>query len=179
MSCSPDRRVVVFGVLWLSVSAALLAPGCYGRNCEPGFEVFGVDAGQGTMIDENTWESSPIDGEWLWYPRQRTYSFEVPALGGRTPVDITPSVSATLRPNKDIGGNSVLAAGNIALRFGVGPNRFAYKNDTCSDYYLRVVVDLPPFPPAGDSGRGPATETDAGTADAEAPDSGDDAGDGG
>ena len=43
------------------------------------------------MIDENTWESGPMDGTWLSFPRQRAYIFDIPALGGRVPYSPEPS----------------------------------------------------------------------------------------
>lgn len=160
---SSRRRVLAFVALWIAISAAaLLAPGCYGRNCEGGFETYGPDAGQGFMVDENRWASGPMDGTWLWFPRQRYYIFDVRAFGGRAPTAIFPYISGTPEPTKN-GGNYAPAAGNLAEIFSAGPNRFDIKNDSCSDYYLYVVVDLPPLPPeapADDAG------ADAGIADA-------------
>jgi hypothetical protein len=165
------RRILAFGALWLSISgAALLAPGCYGRNCEGGVEVFGVDAGQGEMLSETRWQSTPFEGTWLWFPRQRLYIFDIPALGGRTPDVVWPYLSAAPEPMKT-GDNFTAGAGNIALLSGVGPNRVSVKNDSCSDYYLRLVVDVEPLPPPINGG------ADAGIADAA--DAGGDASDAG
>jgi hypothetical protein len=167
------RRIVVLGSIWAATSAAaLLAPGCYGRNCDPGFETFGLDDGQGEMIDENTWASGPIDGEWLWYPRQRLYSFEIPALGGRTPVEVIPYVAASPEPMKNF-GNFTVGAGNIALLGGARANHVEIRNDTCSDYYLRLVVRVRPFAPETDGG----APDDGGTADASTEDAASDAND--
>ncbi len=156
------RRIVAFGALWLAVGAGtLLAPGCYGRNCEGGIEVFGVDAGQGEMVTPDRWASNPFEGQWLWFPRQRLYFFEVPELGGRTPDLILPYVSASPEPGKT-NGDLTIGAGNIALISGIGSNRVAVKNDTCSDYYLRLVLEAPPFPPAvPDAGIADAAPDDA------------------
>jgi hypothetical protein len=152
----PSRRVLAFGAIWAAISGgALLAPGCYPDNCVGGVEVFGADAGQGMMIDENTWASGPIDGDWLWFPRQHLFFFEIASLGGRTPQVVTPYISAVPSPNKTP-GDFVVGAGNIALISGVAPNHVAVKNDTCSDYYLRLVVQAPQQPPAVDAGAGDA-----------------------
>jgi len=165
--------VLALGALWLSISAgALAAPGCYGRNCEGGLEVYGVDTSEGRMIDENTWESGPIDGTWLPYPRQRFYVFEIPELGGRKPYSPEPYISASPEPMKN--GNFILGSGNIATMSGAGPNRVNIHNDSCSDFYLRLVLHVPPLPPAV-----PAADdggADAGTADAADDDAGSDGG---
>jgi hypothetical protein len=162
------RRAVALGGLWAAISAAaLVAPGCYGRNCEAGVETFGLDAGEGVMVDENTWMSGPFNEPWLWFPRQRTYVFEVPAFAGRVPYDVDPYVSATLDPMNTAGGNGVKGAGNIALLQSVLPNRVAVRNDTCSDYYLRITAQLPPLPPALDGGAPDVTVRDADVPDAD------------
>lgn len=175
-------RIAVFVALWAVVSAvALLTPGCYGRNCEGGYSFFGVDAGDGNMVSEDLWESSPIDGEWLWFPRQHVIIFDLRALGGRTPFLPEAFLSGNPRPNKN-GASSVQGAGNLAEFFNVGPNHIEVKNDSCSDYYLRVALVLPPLAPAlpTDDAATPdaatsdastdADITDAGVSDAEAGD---------
>jgi hypothetical protein len=166
------RRVVAFGALWAAIAgAALFAPGCYGRNCEGGFETFGADAGQkGQMLDENKWQSGPQDGTWLWFPRQRYYIFNIPELGGRTPSIVIPYISASPQPAKTKDGNMTIGSGNVAELFQVAPNRVDVKNDTCSDYYLRLVVEAPAFSPEQtpipDGGTEAGSERDAGIDDA-------------
>jgi hypothetical protein len=169
------RRLIAFAALWAAISGAvLLAPGCYGRNCESLVaDTFGTEGGEGRMLDENTWESSPQDGSWLWFPRQKYYIFDVHALGGRTPQVVIPYLSAQEAPNK--GGNFTIGAGNLALLSNAIPNRIDVKNDTCSDYYLRLVVIAPGVPPAaGHPDGATSAPLDAG---AEGGDVSDDAGD--
>jgi len=161
--------------LWLVVSlGALLAPGCYGRNCEGGVESFGEEITEGHMVTADVWESSGQHDKWLWFPRQHAFFFDVPALGGRIPYETTAYLSAEEEPNKN--GTFAQAGGNVAIFSGVGPNRVDVRNDTCSDYYLRLVVKVPPLPPAvADSGSAPRSPvTDGGALppddDAGAPD---------
>lgn len=162
------RRVLGLGALWLSVSAAsLLAPGCYGRNCEGGVEVFGVEPGQGRMVDPDTWESTDIGEPWLWFPRQRYYVFDLRALGGRTPKPLA-YVSPSPEPTKN-GGNFTIGSGNIVEFFNVSPNRIDVKNDTCSDYYLYLELKVPPLPPEAHADAGANDAIDP----ADAPDGGD------
>jgi hypothetical protein len=154
-----SRKLLALGGLWLVVSAGVvLAPGCYGRNCEGDTMSFGAEPGQGDMIDVNTWESSPADSEWIAFPRQRYYIFDLRALGGRTPELVLPYIAAQKTPN-DGTGNATLGAGNLALILNQSSNRVDIKNDTCSDYYIRLVVTAPPVPPqtAIDGGGGGGT----------------------
>ncbi|MBX3212860.1 MAG: hypothetical protein KF850_12555 [Labilithrix sp.] len=169
------RRVLALGALWAAISAAALAaPGCYGRNCEGGLEVFGANEGEGEMIDEDTWESGPMNGTWLWFPRQRTYIFDLRVLGGRVPYNVYPYISASPDP-MTVGPNGTIGSGNLALLSSIGPNRVDVRNDSCSDYYLRLVVEAKPMPPAlpADDGGAEAGTNDAGGDDADAGDAGD------
>ncbi|MBX3212417.1 MAG: hypothetical protein KF850_10325 [Labilithrix sp.] len=168
LSCArPSYRsgAVAFVVLWLGLSGGiLLIPGCYGRNCEGATETFGDEPGEGQLVTENTWESSPSDGDWLWFPRQRVYSFNIPALSGRTPLLPHAFISASPAPNRQ-GGEFTSGAGSPVVFFAQRPNGIAVKNDTCTDYFLRVVLELPPFPPAAPDGGLAKPEVDAGAAD--------------
>lgn len=173
---TPWRRVAVFGAIWAAVSAGvLLTPGCYGRNCEGGIETYGVEAGEGIMLDEDTWASTRVDETWLWFPRQRWYVFDLRALGGRTPEKIWPYISGSPDP-MSTGGNFTIGAGNLALLSAASPNRLDVRNDTCSDYYLRLVIEVPPLPPPPPSVDGGAAEagiTDASVEEDAAADDGD------
>ena len=173
---SSRRRLYALAALWLAISAAvLLVPGCYGRNCDGGFETYGDDPGEGIMLDENTWASGPLDGTWLWFPGQRTYIFDLKALGGRMPELPLPYISGTPEPAK-FGNNMTLAGGNLAQIYSVQPNGLDVKNESCSDLYLRLVVQASPFPPQAPADGG---GTDAGIDDASSEDdAASDAGDG-
>lgn len=170
---SVRARVLLFVAVWIGVACAVLsAPGCYGRNCEGGFEVYGADAGQGHMVDDTHWESSATNENWIFFPRQRYYIFDLHELGGRTPTLVLPYLSATVSPNTT-GADSTFGGGNIALIFNQQPNRVDIKNDTCSDYYLRLVVEVPPLPPAaptldggGDADTEAGANLDGGVTDA-------------
>lgn len=160
---SPNRvRLAVLGGLWAVVTGgALLAPGCYGRNCEGDIVRYGSEPGQGKMIDENTWESSPIDGDWLAYTHQRSYQFDIPALGGRTPTLVMPFLSPAQNPVKEA-QSSTPGGGNLTEIYFTRPNGVDIKNGTCADYYMRVYIVVPPFPPgAPEAGAFDAGVTDA------------------
>ena len=165
------RGLLGLFALWATVSgAALVAPGCYGRNCEGRADVFGREPGEGSLIDEDTWQSSPMDGKWLPFPRQQLYFFELRELGDRTPAVVVPYVSPVEEPARSF--NATIGGGNLTELSGIAPGRVAVKNGTCADYYLRVVVMAPPRPP--DAGL-LAPDVDAGVEEEPPEDAGSDA----
>jgi hypothetical protein len=169
-------RIGVFVGLWAAVSAVVfLAPGCYGRNCEGSVEYYGSDAGQGVMIDENTWASTPLNSDWLPFPRQHVYVFDIPALGGRMPEIPTAFISAVQNPT--VAGDMVTGAGNLAKMSLARPGGINVYNDSCSDYYLRLTIQMGRLPPTLDGGEETPPVPDAAPTDAsDAGDAGDDGG---
>jgi hypothetical protein len=119
----------------------VLAPGCYGRNCQGDTATFGVNPGEGDMIDPNIWESNPQQQPYLPFPRQRVYIFDLNALGGRTPAVVIPYIAGRADPYN--GANETIGAGNPAEIANVNVNHVEVKNDTCSDYFLRLVLVMP------------------------------------
>ena len=130
--------------------------GCYGRNCEGEAITFGTRAGEGSMINADTWQSNPIEGTWLEFPRQRVWIFDMRELGDRIPAVPMVYVSAQASPNTESGGNFTAGAGNIAEVSGVLPGRMTVRNGTCSDYYVRVTAMATPRPPAATPTSSPA-----------------------
>ena len=152
--------------MWTVIGGGTLAlSSCYGRNCEGAQFQYGADAGQGEMLDENTWESSPQISNWLPFPRQHSYVFTIP-FSGRTPAWAITYVSGQQNPNTS--GNFTTGAGNLTEQAGVGPNQILAVNDTCSDYFLRVVAWAPPLGTldAGSFSFPSTTTGDSGAADA-------------
>lgn len=159
------KRVGAIVFLWAIVMIAVTAAsGCYGRACEGDVQVYGRNPGEGRLYSADRWESTPIDTVWLDFPKQRAWIFDVQELGGRIPAQITTYVSAQADPNHELGGNFTIAAGNLAEVSGVVPNQFVVHNGTCADYFVRVVVEVPPAAPSSSI---PSPTTDAG-GDAEA-----------
>jgi hypothetical protein len=145
------RRVAALAALWCIAAAGIvIAPGCYGRNCEGDSATYGAALGEGRMTSETRWESNAMDEAWVPFPRQRYIVFDIRALGGRRPRNVTPLVSGHPNPGKE-GRDFTIGSGNIALQFNWLPNRVDLKNDSCSDYYLHLEVEVDPFPPATDA----------------------------
>jgi hypothetical protein len=168
------RRLAFLVVLWLGgTGVAAAMPGCYGRNCEGDLQTWGLNAGEGRMLDDDMWESSPQNGKWLFFPRQRVWRFDLKTLGGRTPQIILPYVSANEEPNKT-GQSATMGGGNLAEIYYVNPDTVSVKNGTCSDYYLRLVVVVEARPPETNTADAAVTDamTDAADAANDASDSG-------
>ena len=142
------RRTLALVALWAFVMGGVaLGAGCYGHNCDGDAQVFGRTPGEGRLVAADTWESNPIDGDWIPFTKQRVWYFEMRDLGDRTPALILPYISAEQNPVRD-NGNWTLGSGNLAEQSGAGPGRIAIKNNTCADYYIRLVVEASPRPPA-------------------------------
>ena len=141
-------RVAASVALWAVVMGALsFAAGCYGHTCDGEVKVFGRNPGEGRLFTADKWESGAIDGVWLDFPKQRVWIFDLHELGGRTPVVVTPYVSAQADPDHEVGGNFTIAAGNLAEISATNPDQVVIHNGTCADYFLRVVVEAAPRAP--------------------------------
>ena len=153
----------MLGGVWAVIGGgALVFSACYGRNCEGTQQPYGLDAGQGQLITADIWQSSPVEGEWLPFPRQGSYVMTLP-FGGRRPYLAIADVSASRVPDTD---QSTTGSGNLVEK-RTAPNQVTVINDTCSDYYVRVVAFAAPVG-ALDAGSFPPTN-DAGIADAAIP----------
>jgi hypothetical protein len=152
-------KLLLLSSLWLAAAGAIFSiPGCYGQNCNGGVVFYGAAPGEGHMIDQDHWESNSDDEPWLPYPRQRGYVFDVAAWGGREPSAVIPYLAATERQS-DPGANQVIGSGNVALMINKRVNGVDIRNDTCSDYFLRLYVTLPPLAPTASA---PPPPPDAG-----------------
>jgi hypothetical protein len=176
-----SRRLGALLFLWAAVTGGMLAlTACYGENCNGSSGGYGNKPGEGRMIDENTWESSPMDGKWLHFSSGHIWFFEVPELGERTPFRVETYLSPVEDPNvfhpERAPSNFTMGGGNLAELSGVGPNRFIVRNGTCAEYFVRVVVEVPPRPDSIAPGTvgGVDASVDAG---ADASDAGVDSGD--
>ena len=163
------RRVLGLVALWGIVMGGLGSASCYGHTCDGDTQTYGTIPGEGQLVNADTWQSTPVDGDWIPFTRQRVWVFEMRDLGARLPVLITPYISAERNPVND-NGNWTIGSGNLAEQSGAGLGRIVVKNNTCADYYIRLVVTAQPRPPQApvlDAGSDPA---EASTPD---PDAGD------
>jgi hypothetical protein len=162
------RLLTTFSVLGvLSTGAAglafvALAPACAERTCEGQGLDYGRGAGEGHLIDEDTWESTPVEGKWLHYPAQREYFiFPGRLLGPKRIAKVTVYISPMDQPNPD--GQYTVASGNVAIvrQFPDLGNQalpgVSVRNDTCAEFWVRIVLEAYPLPPNQDGG----TDADA------------------
>jgi len=146
------RRLFLLAFVWASVMLGVaLVPGCYGDNCSGELKTYGVNAGEGRMVDENTWESNAIDGKWLAFPRARQYVFDLHELGDRQPTIVIPYLATAEEPIR-LGTNFTIGGGNLSEILGVTRSSVAIRNGTCSDYFLRLVVIAAPRAPSLEAG---------------------------
>jgi hypothetical protein len=95
----------------------------------------------GRLIDPNTWESSPIT-EGLLYGAQRVWDLHPRGIQGRI-YEVVPYIAASIPDPKNDATQWVIAPGNLAeVKIVNDPNDpfVRVHNDTCAEYYLRVVV---------------------------------------
>ena len=121
--------------------------GCAGSDCDSDTATWG-SCTQGRALDANTWESSALTGEaWLDFHGERTWTFDpTPWMGTREPSGFEADISFDPLPNADGGGGFSTASGNLG-EFTPVQTASGWKvqvlNDTCAQYYLRVVLTYP------------------------------------
>jgi hypothetical protein len=111
------------------------------------------------MSGPDTWESNRLQDDWLEYDGQTEYGLHPPA--GRPILAMHAYISVDMAPGNfdpDAGGtapasNWAEASGNLAEFRDPNGAYLAVKNDTCSDFFLWVVLELgPPAVTPQDSG---------------------------
>jgi hypothetical protein len=170
---------VAAGVVGAGAIAAPSTTGCYGKECEGDFQFHGP----GSLIDPDTWQSTPLNSKWLRHSHRRTWLFDTSLLGNRTIdwyiVYVSPGEEPNRIPPPGVDpDNFTIAAGNLAVvkmmrsdgcrvppRWEIDKNLQSCMyvvNDTCADYYVRVVAHAAPFPRDGGADAADATDvTDA------------------
>lgn len=151
------------GWLALPLSAVLLAlasapsTGCAGDDCDPDTKTMATCGGE--LLDANTWESGPLDGTYLDFHGERTWGFNPSGwMGTREPAQINAYLSLNPAPNAPGGAGFAQSAGNLAeitVTRAADGFHVQVQNDTCAQYYLRLVITYA----AADGGASPGTCT--------------------
>lgn len=141
------RSARLFATLALPfvLSAGSASVGCFDGSCDE--QLSRTAPGSGRLIDANTWESGPIDGEWLRYDHRMLLVLDTSLLGTRIPTSVLVYISADPRPLQ--GGTFTIGGGNVADITVPGPGAIYVKNNSCAEYYARVVVQAAPLEPDG------------------------------
>ena len=125
--------------LALLVLTTIPSAGCFDRSCEDTFVE--RPAGSGRLLDRDTWESNPIDAEWIDYGPRRTIFFRWPEFGGRRPDLLLPYISSSPTPLSPTNGDTfTLAGGDLATFTNVTADGVFVRNNTCAQYYVRLVA---------------------------------------
>ena len=131
MSFARLTRLALLTVVWLGVMG-LTGCDCGREGGEP------VEYAGGSTVGTR-YESSELYGTWLHYPAGRRYrlSHSLP----NPPDEILIYLAFTDRPLRpDAPGNISPSAGNAALIEAVEDDAIQIRNDTCSEYFVRVVA---------------------------------------
>jgi hypothetical protein len=131
------------------VAALFANEGCLTDACKGGVTSFGDAPGQGSFIDENTWQSVEVDADWLRFPHQTRIDFKHPL--GRAPYEVLVWISAEQRPVERPGANFTLAGGDVATISAQRADTISVYNGTCADYYVRILARAAARPPKVDA----------------------------
>jgi hypothetical protein len=136
------------------------ATGCTTNQCDPNTAQYpdgdGGDGRVGEMVDENTYETSPVQQPvggsgssepWIRYPGNVTLTVRFPpaavaVIGPRSPVWIDAYVGVSAQPNAP-DSNFTQASGGLVETYSWSPAGFIALNSTCASYYARFVVHFP------------------------------------
>lgn len=113
--------------------------GCGGGDsqCTPS-ERFFADGIRREGDKELLWESSPPSGPFLPFDGETRFHF-VHALGA-VPVRTDVEIAFTEYPEAPGGGGSVDATGDLAKKLLQNAQEVVVENNTCGNFYVRVVV---------------------------------------
>lgn len=142
------------GALGLPVAVTPAVPllatqaGCAGSDCDSDTATWG-SCTQGERLDANTWESGRVTGQsWLDFHGERTWLLDpTPWMGTRQPTTFEVDLALDPLPNADGGGGFAPGTGNdaeVTLVQVAGGWKVQLLNDTCAQYYLRVVLHYEP-----------------------------------
>jgi hypothetical protein len=181
------RGAVVSALLGVAGLGIFLSGGeaCATRECLPS-DTLNYTSG-GDFPDPNTWESTPVDGNWLHYQPVSAIYIEIPEFANREVLTTTAYISGVYNPNAvAVGPNAVTnnyaeASGNLAefqqvrtvpsiLNADEKVLALTVVNGTCAEYYIRIVVTAAPAEAGGDDAGDAGADTDAGVADADSGD---------
>jgi hypothetical protein len=150
----------------LLLSVATVPTGCAGNDCQADTQTFPTCGGE--RIGRDVWESGPVTGTYLDFHGERTWVFDPSGwMGDREPYQFDAYLSLDPGIPADGGGSFAQPAGNLAevipVRVG-NAWQVQVLNDTCAQYYLRLVLTYPdPSPGVVDTG---TCVTSAGSSDA-------------
>ena len=145
MSIARLRRLAIAAIVGIG-ALGLSACDCGRESGDPVYYAGGTTVG-------SRYESSELYGTWLHYPAGRRYrlAHSLP----QPPDEILIYLGFKEHPLRpDAGGNISPSAGNVALIEAVEDDTIQIRNDTCSEYYVRVVAVAHPDSSDANGGAG-------------------------
>jgi hypothetical protein len=147
---SPRRSLIAVGavaIAWVTAlpiaAPAFLAAGCAGDDCDSDTQTWGsCSQGEKAGGDPNTWESGPVSGApYLNFHGERTWVLDpTPWMGSRQPIGFQAYLAFNPLPDVDGGDGFAQPAGNLVEYTLLPSGKVQVLNDTCAQYYLRVVL---------------------------------------
>jgi len=98
---------------------------------------------EGQLVDTHTWESTSPNGTWLPYPGERGYYLQLPVELSPDVYEVIVYISTSAHPGPD-GTQFTMAGGNLSVIKILSGAKVYVQNDTCGDYFVRVVVHFQP-----------------------------------
>jgi hypothetical protein len=150
----------------IAATPVLLAgTSCAGNDCQGDVQTFAKCGGELAGGDPDVWESGPVTGTYLDFHGERTWVFNpIGWMGSREPYGYEAYLSLDPNPDPDGGGFSN-PAGNLAeytVTAVSGGYQVSVLNDTCAQYYLRLVLQYAPAKTGSSSDAVCASQGDAG-----------------
>lgn len=138
-----------------AAGALVLLQGCsnFGPSCSTSDDSNPAELYTGGTTLNGSYQTSDWDGPLLWFPGGKRYDLQHNL--GCKPANVVIFVSFSEQGDK--GGSIAPSAGNMTILQAVDEQIIRIKNDTCSDYYLRVYAD----DPRCDADAGPGEAGDA------------------
>lgn len=96
---------------------------------------------EGGTVEGNEYQSSPVTGPWLHFPGGRRYQL-IHRLG-RAPTRFEAFWAFNEYPQARERESLTLATGNAAVFEEVAERGLTIHNDTCTEFFVRVVASVP------------------------------------
>ena len=116
-----------------------MCDGSHESYCTP--EVAGTKPCGGQLLDDGlTWVSGPIEGAWLPFPRERVWRVDPRDAAGNKLRGRIIGLDVFISATQDHGVAAPAAGNNAQWSYYPTNQTFDVQNDTCSDYFVYIVI---------------------------------------
>lgn len=148
-STAARAALVAGAAIGLALVTGVGAPACFPQGacdettgltyCVPGQGECG-----GRLVTPTKWESGALGGKWIFFPRASGIEMDPRGADGArikgSLTNMTAWISVCDTPST-FGCNFAVAGGNNAIFYVTERGTIYVKNDTCQDFYVRVVAE--------------------------------------